>query len=234
MYLVKLQRHLIKSKQIRFPDVTVCQKVKHRYSFYRTQHEEIAGEDIKMSAIVWCHRPRLVLGCWDDWAGAQCAASPCQLAAGKPPRLEPLGARAGKKMLPGYVDSFKTCFSLWCLNDQLLIFNWPECKNLTLFASLKSGIPWGWWGFFFRFFFPHVYSVPQHSHVSPCEMARFRLWWNWHCSFGTEKPEVFHVVAMESSNCHTVCRRKCDFVWLRTGDLPGIQPRLGITSCLID
>jgi len=41
---------------------------------------------------------------------------PCPggLAAGKPPRLEPLaygpGTRAGKKMLLGYVDSFKSYF----------------------------------------------------------------------------------------------------------------------------
>lgn len=59
VYLIKLERHIIKSRQICFPNVTVCQKVTYSYFFYSIEHKDIAGEDIKMSAIIRCHRQQL-------------------------------------------------------------------------------------------------------------------------------------------------------------------------------
>lgn len=61
--LVKLQRHFIKSRQIRLLNVIVCQKVMYSYFFYSTEHKEIAGEDIKMSFITRYHMQCLVVGC---------------------------------------------------------------------------------------------------------------------------------------------------------------------------
>lgn len=39
-YLIKLQRHLIKSRQIWFSNITVCQKVMYSYSFYSADTEK--------------------------------------------------------------------------------------------------------------------------------------------------------------------------------------------------
>lgn len=89
-----------------------------------------------------------------------------------PSRLYDPGARAGREMLPEYVDSFKTYFCFWFLNDQLLIFNLCECKNLTLWFTAIWHPLRGFVGVFFPF-------LPQFtaclSIAMRCTVKRYNL-----------------------------------------------------------